>query len=113
MNKNITSFDNKEKEELKLTLANLIHQTYIVENEYKELNQSYQDLRQVIEQIIELLPHAIWVLHEDHTILLQNSAAKKIPNLITKIDMSKDDYEIEFEHKTYMINLTKSDEKTS
>ncbi len=109
MNKQI---DNEEKEELKLTLANLIHQTYIVENEYKELNQSYQDLRHVIEQIIELLPNAIWVLHEDQSILLQNSAAKKIPNLITQIDMNKKDYEIDIEHKTYLINLTESDDKT-
>ena len=110
MNENNNSFENKDKEELKLTLANLIHQTYIVENEYKELNQSYQDLRQVIEQIIELLPHAIWVI-QDQTILLQNSAAKKIPNLINKIDISEENCEIELDHKTYLINSTKSDDK--
>jgi signal transduction histidine kinase len=109
MNKEI---DSEDKNELKLTLANLIHQTYIVENEYKELNKSYQDLRHVIEQIIELLPHAIWVLQSDQNISLQNSAAKKISNLITKIDMSKEDYEIEFENRIYLINLTKSDDKT-
>ncbi len=102
----------KDKDELKLTLANLIHQTYVVENEYKELNKSYQDLRHVIEQIIELLPHAIWVLNNNKEISLQNSAAKKIPNLITKINMTKEDYEIDFENKTYLINLTKSDDKT-
>ncbi len=108
----LESLNDKDKESLKSTLDTLITQTYVVENEYKSLNESYQTLQHIIEQIIESLPNAIWVLAEDYSIFLQNSKAKEVAEMIDFIDIEKKKFELEFEQKIYLINIHKSDEKT-
>ena len=104
--------DEKEKENLKSDLKNLILQTYAVEEEYKKINESYQKLQNTIHQIIESLPNAIWILKESGEIFLQNSEAKKTSHLLKKIDLDKNSYELEIENSVYLIKINKSDQKT-
>lgn len=52
MNENILkSLDSSEKETLQKGLQSLIEQTYIVENEYKILNENYNSLRAMVDEI--------------------------------------------------------------
>ena len=101
-----------EKESLKKTLDTLISQTYVVENEYKELGKSYQNLQNIIEQIIATLPNAIWVLDKNYAIFLHNAKAKELSSLIDHIDIEKQSCEVEFEQKIFLVNIHKSGEKT-
>lgn len=100
-----------EKDALKNTLESIINQTYIVENEYKELNKSYKNLRTIIEQIIEALPNAIWVLNSDGNIFLNNSEAKELDKLFEQIDLSDISQirdEIEVEGRFYSIKINEN-----
>jgi len=108
----LKNLNEKDKESLKTTLDTLISQTYVVENEYKSLNESYKSLQNIIEQIIESLPNAIWVLAEDYSIFLQNSKAKEVAQMIDFIDIENNKFELEFEQKIYLININKASEKT-
>ncbi len=106
-----------EKDALKNTLESIINQTYIVENEYKELNKSYKNLRTIIEQIIEALPNAIWVLNSDGEIFLNNSAAKELDNLFEQIDFGnfpkiKDEIEVDGKFFSIKVNENSVNGKT-
>ncbi len=57
----LNSLSNKEKEIFKKGLEDLINQTYVIEDEYKKLNESYTSLQDFIAQIIEVQPNALWV----------------------------------------------------
>ncbi len=105
--------NDKEKEILKEDLKNLILQTYIVEEEYKKINESYQKLQNTIYEIIESLPNAIWVINNDtKDIFLQNSEAKKIEHILNKIDFNKTSYELEDNNHIYLIKINKTKQKT-
>lgn len=57
MNESILkSLDSNEKETLQKGLESLIEQTYVIENEYKTLNENYNSLRAMVDEIIEVLP---------------------------------------------------------
>ena len=49
----LNSLSTKEKEIFKKGLQDLINQTYVIEDEYKKLNESYTSLQDFIHQIIE------------------------------------------------------------
>ncbi len=105
--------NDNEKEILKEDLKNLILQTYIVEEEYKKINESYQKLQNTIYEIIESLPNAIWVINNDtKDIFLQNSEAKKIEPILNKIDFNKTSYELEDNNQIYLIKINKTKQKT-
>ncbi len=108
----LENLDTKEKEFFKKTLEGLIEQTYAVEKEYKELKNSYDNLQNIIKQVIEVLPNAIWVIDKDGEIFLQNSEAKKISSLVKHINRSKDSQEIEFNGLYYLIKISKAYGKT-
>ncbi len=101
----LKKLDNREKETLMETLKGLIEQTYAVENEYKELKNSYNNLQNFIKQVVEVLPNAIWVIEEGGDIFLENSEAKKLKGIIKEIDMSKSNTEIEFNNAQYLIKI--------
>ncbi len=90
-------FNNKE------TLEALIEQTYVVENEYKALNESYASLRQMVSEIIEVLPNALWVLNQDKSINLQNQLGNENADLLGAIDLSKAHYELEFKGHFFVV----------
>ena len=109
----LNSLSNKEKEIFKKGLEDLIDQTYVIEDEYKKLNESYTSLQNFIAQIIEVQPNALWVLDKDGEIFLQNSEAKKITGLLSHIDdSSKSTYEIECEGNFYLVKVAFQEEKT-
>lgn len=93
------SQDSITQEELSL----LIEQTYKVEGEFNELKASYEHLQDTVEEVVEFLPNAIWILQEDNKMFLQNSKARELWNLFQEIEVASDDYEINFENKSYLI----------
>jgi len=102
----LQKLDTKEKEILKETLKGLIEQTYAVENEYKELKSSYDNLQNFIKQVVEVLPNAIWVLEENGEIFLENSEAKKLKGLINEISYKEKSIELEYKNSHYLIKMS-------
>ena len=92
-------------------LKSLIDQTYRVEEEYVALRQSYDHLQSTIEQVIEFLPNAIWIIEQDGSIFLQNSQAKVLKNLFEILQWDVEDYEVTFEERSYLIKATHHNEK--
>ena len=66
-------------------LKSLIEQTYLIENEYKNLTSSYMSLQNFIKDIVEILPNAIWVFDEKDEIFLQNSEAARLGKIFKEI----------------------------
>jgi signal transduction histidine kinase len=101
----LNSLETEEKEIFKKGLQDLIEQTYVIEDEYKKLNESYCALQDFIAQIIEVQPNALWVLDSDGEIFLQNSEAKKISNLLKHIDIKKKTHEVECNGTYYLVKV--------
>lgn len=81
----------------------LIEQTYKVEHEFNELKNSYEHLQNTVEKVVEFLPNAIWILNDDNTVFLQNSKARELWQLLKLIEYKQDDYEIQFENRSYIV----------
>lgn len=92
-------------------LKALIDQTYRVEEEYVALRQSYDYLQSTIEQVIEFLPNAIWIVERDGSIFLQNSQAKSLSSLLETLRFGEEDYEVQFEDRSYLIKSAHHNEK--
>lgn len=92
-------------------LKALIDQTYKVEEEYVALRQSYDHLQSTIEQVIEFLPNAIWIVENDGSIFLQNSQAKELGNLFETLRWDEQDYEVSFQDRSYLIKSALHNEK--
>lgn len=92
-------------------LKALIEQTYKVEEEYVALRHSYNHLQSTIEQVIEFLPNAIWIVEADGSIFLQNSQAKKLESLFETLRLDEQDYEMTFEERSYLIKSALHNEK--
>lgn len=104
MNENfLKSLDSKEKETLQKGLESLIEQTYVIENEYKILNENYNSLRAMVSEIIEVLPTALWVLNPQKEIILQNHEALQNSSLLEQIDLEKSHFELEFKGRFYIV----------
>lgn len=107
----LNSLSAKEKELFKQGLEDLINQTYVIEDEYKKLGESYTALQDFIRQIIEVQPNALWVFDNDGAIFLQNSEAKKIGTILEGLSLEEES-EVDFEGRSYLIkSVTKSDKK--
>lgn len=81
----------------------LIEQTYKVEKEFNELKSSYAHLQNTVEKVVEFLPNAIWILNDDYSIFLQNSQARDLWELLKLLEFENDDYEIKFNHRSYLV----------
>jgi len=81
----------------------LIEQTYKVEGEFNELKASYEHLRDTVEKVVEFLPNAIWIIDKDGGIFLQNSQARRLWELLKLLEYKKDEYEIKFNSKSYLV----------
>lgn len=108
----LNSFSAKEKELFKQGLEDLIHQTYVIEDEYKKLGESYNALQDTISQIIEVQPNALWVFDQEGALFLQNSEAKKLDVLLSSVSLCEDSCEIEFEGKSYLFKSVSKGDKT-
>lgn len=107
----INSLDSGNIQSLKDSLDLLINRTFEVENEYKNLNHSYQSLKSFISNIVEIMPNALWVLQENGSIFLQNSEAHKLDHLLPKIDLITPAKEIQIDNFSYLTKVTKKDDK--
>ncbi|MDD2781896.1 HAMP domain-containing sensor histidine kinase [Sulfuricurvum sp.] len=94
-----------------LELKALIDQTYKVEEEYVSLRQSYNHLQSTIEQVIEFLPNAIWIVETDGSIFLRNSQANALNALFETLRFGEEDYEAHFEDRSYLIKSAHHNEK--
>jgi two-component system NtrC family sensor kinase/two-component system sensor histidine kinase AtoS len=92
-------------------LQHLIEQTYKVENDFKELKNSYQHLQDTIEKVVEFLPNAIWILEKDGRVFLQNSQAKELAELLVILRLDANDYEINFKERSYLVRLSNYQDK--
>lgn len=92
-------------------LKALIDQTYKVEEEYVALRQSYDYLQSTIEQVIEFLPNAIWIVELDGSIFLQNSQGKELGGLFETLRWDEQDYEVTFQERSYVIKSALHNEK--
>lgn len=107
----LNSLSTKEKEIFKKGLKDLIDQTYVIEDEYKKLNESYNSLQDFIRQIIEVQPNALWVLDANGDIFLENSEAKKIGAILEQLPKEEMTKELEFEGKFYLLKSVRQGDK--
>ena len=91
----LNSLSAQEKDLFKQGLEDLINQTYVIEDEYKKLGESYNALQDTISQIIEVQPNALWVFDENKTLFLQNSEAKKLDHLLENFGLNDESGESE------------------
>jgi len=84
-------------------LSVLIEQTYKVEKEFTELKSSYSHLQDTVERVVEFLPNAIWILHDDNKMFLQNSKARELFALFENLEIKVEDYEVSFENRSYIV----------
>lgn len=101
----------ENNDEILEQLQMLISQTYKVEEEYKTLRSSYDHLQGTIENLIEFLPNALWVIFESGEIFTQNSRAKELVRLLDVIDWKNSDYELNFEEQSYLMKISRYKDK--
>lgn len=101
----------ENNEEILEQLQMLISQTYKVEEEYKTLRSSYNHLQGTIENLIEFLPNALWVIFKSGEIFTQNSRAKELSRLLEVMDWENSDYEINFEECSFLIKISSYKDK--
>jgi len=101
----------EDNEEILEQLQMLIKQTYKVEDEYKTLRNSYKQLQDTIENVIEFLPNALWVLFEDGTVFAQNSRALEQAKLLEVMNLDESDYEISFDECSFLIKTNRYKDK--
>lgn len=89
----------------------LIEQTYKVEREFTDLKESYAHLQNTVEQVVEFLPNAIWILNESGGIFLQNSQAKSLAELLALLEMQKDDYEVSHKGRSFLVKSSRYKDK--
>ena len=76
----LESLSSSDKESFARGLKELITQTYEVEKEFVEL-------KALFEEVLDVLPTAVWVLESEGEIFYQNSLACEIPEILEKLDM--------------------------
>jgi len=107
----IESLDSKDRKIVLQSLQSLIEQTYSVESEYKALNTSYNSLKGLIEQIIEVLPNALWVIGKQGDVFLQNSEAKALDTHLSLFMNANEDDELFVDERYFLINKRSHSEK--
>ena len=71
--------------DIKNTLENLIESTYKVEQEYRVLSASYENMRKFLRQIVESLGAALWVVDASGKVVLENSLASSLSDVFASI----------------------------
>ncbi len=100
----LENFDKHDKEQYLKGLKEIIDHSYKLEDEFKELQN-------ITANVIDFLPNALWVFHDNGEIFIQNGEAKKAGALITLIDSNLLTSEIEFENKIYLIKSIQASKK--
>lgn len=97
------SLSSSDKESFAKGLQELITQTYEVEKEFIEL-------KALFEEVLDVLPTAIWVLEEEGQIFYQNSLAGEIPQILKKLDFTQNSRQ-EIELESSRVYLVQSSQK--
>ncbi len=103
------SFDTHDKQELLSTLSTLIDQTYVIENEYKELKHAYEGLQNLLAGVIDSLPDPIWVMNSDGTLFLQNHQAQKLSVIPTM--STADNTELDIDGQHYLVKVSSASDR--
>lgn len=102
----LESLSSSDKESFAKGLKELITQTYEVEKEFIEL-------KALFEEVLDILPTAVWVLEQGGEIFYQNSLASEIPELLEAFDLQKTKrQEIELDSKVYLVQTNQKLNKT-
>ena len=86
-------------------LEELIETTYKVE-------ANFNQMKETVDDVINFLPNALWVLDSNENFFLVNTEAKMLSTLYYEIDRSKNNYELEYLGKIYLIKITKTEQNT-
>ncbi|WP_394978202.1 sensor histidine kinase [uncultured Helicobacter sp.] len=111
----IESLDTNDKQKVLDSLLELIKGTYQLEEEFKSLKNLYNN-------VLELLPQAIWVLEKDGNLFYQNNQAYAMPEILTLIQTSLGlssikigeiyESELEYNNNAYMFKISLLSDKT-
>jgi len=102
----LESLSSSDKESFARGLKELITQTYEVEKEFIEL-------KALFEEVLDILPTAVWVLEEGGEIFYQNSLASEIPQLLDYFHLQGGTrQEIEIESRVYLFQSNQKLNKT-
>lgn len=96
--------------DIKNTLENLIESTYKVEQEYRVLSASYENMRKFLREIVESLGAALWVVDASGKIVLENSLASSLSDVFASIKAGGKSGEIELNGRFFAVKITKSGE---
>ena len=99
------------KDDLLSTLKQLIDLTHLYEQEQKQLKESYEVLRLTVDEIIAVLPSAIWILNEDESIFIQNKMAQENELLFKAIDIKESYYELDLDDKCFQVKIINKNQK--
>ena len=97
-------------DDIKNTLESLIEQTYKVEREYKSLSASYENMQKFVQEIVESLGAALWVVDKSGNIVIQNTLASSLGAVFSYINLGLKSQEIEQNSSVYAVKITKSGE---
>ncbi len=97
-----------EKAELQKTLERVIERTYDLEKEYKLLKKSMHGFQNLVTQLIESQPNPVWIVDrsDKHHIFFQNSASRRLPALLERIDPSRMREEIELGERIFLVQIS-------
>ncbi|WP_395003238.1 sensor histidine kinase [uncultured Helicobacter sp.] len=111
----IESLDTNDKQKVLDSLLELIQGTYQLEEEFKSLKNLYNN-------VLELLPQAIWVLEKDGKLFYQNNQAYAMPEVLALIQTSLSlspisigeiyESELEYNNNAYMFKISPLSDKT-
>ncbi len=88
-----------------------IEQSFKLENDFKNLKESYEQLQGTIERVVAFLPNAIWILEEDGRVFLENTQAKEHAHLLEALRFDEEEYELAIDARYYLIKLSRYEEK--
>lgn len=80
----LEKLNSNDKSILLDSLATLIQSTYGTEEEFKKLQNEFNNLKALYEWVIELIPQAIWVIENDLSIFYQNAESYALNALMQK-----------------------------
>lgn len=86
-------------------LEQIIASTYAAEKEFKQM-------KLVMDQVIEFLPTALWVLDGENNFFVVNSEAKKLSVLFDKLDRDENSQEVEYDDKIYLVKINPNENNT-
>ena len=85
----------KDKDELAKQLESIISMSETMEKEYSKMTS-----------IIENIEHAlVWIISEDGSIFTQTKASKRINSVLSSIDFTKEEFEINYSNNLYLFKI--------